>query len=202
MSGRGPGARRGRGGLNPRSAMSIKFTCTCGQHLRARDDMAARRSLCPRCGRPVGVPTAQTSQRGAEAGPLSPEERRRRAPQAAGAGAGRQETTDTVIVPYATDPFRTPAATVEPLGPRLDLERPWYQVVELPGGSGPANRGSGTPLPPTSRHAGGGRPADRPRDDRDEPVFRVQEPSEEESAEDVHRRQLDARLHALLDRRR
>ena len=36
--------------------MTIKFVCSCGKHLRARDHLAARRLACPRCGAPVGVP--------------------------------------------------------------------------------------------------------------------------------------------------
>src|SRR5687767_14255037 len=36
--------------------MTLRFTCTCGKRLRARDEMASRRSMCPACGRPVGVP--------------------------------------------------------------------------------------------------------------------------------------------------
>jgi hypothetical protein len=37
--------------------MSISFVCRCGKRLRAREDMAARRSMCPRCGAPVGIPS-------------------------------------------------------------------------------------------------------------------------------------------------
>jgi hypothetical protein len=61
--------------------MSIKFICSCGKHLRARDEMAARRSMCPRCGAPVGVPSRQPTHRGAPAAPLSPQERVRLAQQ-------------------------------------------------------------------------------------------------------------------------
>src|SRR5262249_51532561 len=39
-----------------RIPMSIRFVCRCGKHLRARNEMAARRSVCPRCGSPVGIP--------------------------------------------------------------------------------------------------------------------------------------------------
>jgi hypothetical protein len=55
--------------------MSIKFICSCGKHLRARDEMAARRSVCPQCGAPVGIPSRQATHRGAAAGPLSPLEK-------------------------------------------------------------------------------------------------------------------------------
>lgn len=55
--------------------MSIKFVCSCGKRLRARDEMAARRSICPRCGAPVGIPSREGPVRGAAAAPLSPAER-------------------------------------------------------------------------------------------------------------------------------
>jgi hypothetical protein len=51
--------------------MSIKFVCSCGKHLRAREEMAARRSVCPACGAPVGVPSLHPTQRGTSAEPLS-----------------------------------------------------------------------------------------------------------------------------------
>ena len=57
--------------------MSIKFVCRCGKRLRAHDGMAARRSVCPRCGAPVGVPSLQPTVRGAPLGPMSPAERLR-----------------------------------------------------------------------------------------------------------------------------
>ncbi len=57
--------------------MTIKFTCTCGKRLRARDEMASRRTFCPRCGRPIGVPSGQATARGTEAAPLSPLDRQR-----------------------------------------------------------------------------------------------------------------------------
>jgi hypothetical protein len=57
--------------------MSIKFICGCGKHLRARDEMAARRSVCPRCGAPVGIPSLRPTHRGTVAAPLTPDERRK-----------------------------------------------------------------------------------------------------------------------------
>jgi hypothetical protein len=58
--------------------MSIKFVCRCGKRLRAREDMASRRIMCPRCGEPVGVPSLESTHRGGE-GPLTREEIARRA---------------------------------------------------------------------------------------------------------------------------
>src|SRR5262249_28936669 len=55
--------------------MAIKFVCGCGKRLRARDDMAARRTVCPRCGAPVGIPSPQSAARGTALGPMTPAER-------------------------------------------------------------------------------------------------------------------------------
>jgi hypothetical protein len=58
--------------------MSITFVCSCGKRLRAREEMASRRSMCPRCGAPVGIPSLQSNHPGGLRGPLSPEEISRR----------------------------------------------------------------------------------------------------------------------------
>jgi hypothetical protein len=70
--------------------MSIKFICTCGKHLRARDEMAARRAFCPRCGNPVGIPSLQPTHTGTPAHVLTPAERlrRRRVPAPGGEAPG------------------------------------------------------------------------------------------------------------------
>jgi hypothetical protein len=60
--------------------VTIKFICSCGKHLRARDEMAARRSFCPRCGQPVGIPSLKPNLPGAEP-PMTPLERMRLARQ-------------------------------------------------------------------------------------------------------------------------
>ncbi len=57
--------------------MTIKFICSCGKHLRARDEMASRRSVCPRCGAPIGVPSLHPNHPGDTLGPMTPDERRR-----------------------------------------------------------------------------------------------------------------------------
>src|SRR5262249_44592908 len=62
--------------------MTIKFICTCGKHLRARDEMASRRSVCPRSGAPVGIPALAPTNPG-HVPPLSPLERLRLARQRA-----------------------------------------------------------------------------------------------------------------------
>ncbi len=53
--------------------MSIKFVCSCGKRLKARDDMAERRTVCPRCGNPVGIPSLDPNR----ATPMTPAERLR-----------------------------------------------------------------------------------------------------------------------------
>lgn len=55
--------------------MSIKFVCSCGKRLKARDEMAQRLSVCPRCGSLVGIPTSKT-----QAAPLPTAVRLRDAP--------------------------------------------------------------------------------------------------------------------------
>src|SRR5438445_5178670 len=57
--------------------MSIKFICSCGKHLRARDEMAGRRSVCPQCGMPVGIPLLNATHPGAATGHMTPAERLR-----------------------------------------------------------------------------------------------------------------------------
>jgi hypothetical protein len=57
--------------------MAITFVCRCGKRLRARDNMAQRRSICPACGAPVGIPSREPSADG-RAGPMTPEEISRR----------------------------------------------------------------------------------------------------------------------------
>lgn len=53
--------------------MSIKFVCSCGKRLKARDDMAGKRIPCPRCGNPIGVPSLDPNQ----PTPMTPAERLR-----------------------------------------------------------------------------------------------------------------------------
>jgi hypothetical protein len=46
--------------------MAIVFQCRCGKHLKARENNAGRRTICPNCGAPVGIPTRRPTHRGAE----------------------------------------------------------------------------------------------------------------------------------------
>src|SRR5579871_6490204 len=88
--------------------MSIKFICSCGKHLRARDEMAARRSMCPRCGAPVGVPSMRPTHAGTVAAPLTPQERRRL----------RREA------PSLDDPFTHAPDTTFPANPSTQFAAP------------------------------------------------------------------------------
>lgn len=76
--------------------MSIKFICSCGKHLKARDEMARRRSVCPRCGQPVGIPSGEPTHPGTAAAPLTPAERLR---LAARRGAARAAESGTATPP-------------------------------------------------------------------------------------------------------
>ncbi len=55
--------------------MSIKFFCSCGKHLRAREALAGKRSVCPACGQLVGVPSLQATHRGTTPAPMTPAEK-------------------------------------------------------------------------------------------------------------------------------
>ena len=116
--------------------MSINFICSCGKHLRARDEMAARRSMCPRCGAPVGIPSMRPTHGGTTAGPLTPQERRRlrrdSPPDAFGAEAAATITADppadSTLKPSRLPlPWRTPRVR----RPR-HLETHWYQCLVYP----------------------------------------------------------------------
>jgi len=90
--------------------MSIRFVCVCGKHLRAHDEMAARRSVCPECGRPVGIPSQQPTQRGTEAEPLSLTDNPVRVEQPASANipAGDFLRYRVVALPDGSVPVRVP----------------------------------------------------------------------------------------------
>jgi len=122
--------------------MTIKFICTCGKHLRARDEMAMRRSICPRCGAPVGIPSLQPLHREATLGPMTPAERVRAKQNAAASGRLPQDAAATTagspLRPGGEDPLRRmlqehvvglvlPRARV----PR-QLEKHWYECLLYP----------------------------------------------------------------------
>jgi len=89
--------------------MSIKFFCSCGKRLKAKDAMAARRTICPACGNPVGIPSQQPTQRGTAAAPLTPFERQARERQAL-AAAGTSTAAPSVLPELVPPPLsREPA---------------------------------------------------------------------------------------------
>src|SRR5258708_40039669 len=61
--------------------MTIKSVCTRGRRLKARDQMASRRAVCPRGVPPFGLPSRTPTHAGTTAPPLSPPERLRLARQ-------------------------------------------------------------------------------------------------------------------------
>jgi hypothetical protein len=125
--------------------MSIKFVCSCGKRLRARDEMAARRSMCPRCGAPVGVPSMRPTHAGTAAAPMTPEERRRRRLASPSLNDPFSHAPDTTFpanpstqIAAAPPPPPPPAAalTDRKLIRRLrrvrHLEAHWYQCASYP----------------------------------------------------------------------
>lgn len=117
--------------------MSIKFVCSCGKHLRARDEMAARRSMCPRCGQPVGVPSLQPTHAGTQAAPLTPQERIRLNRNKPSRDNDGVETI--AIYPSLTQPARPPASLDNPPpSPKIyrrhrrQLEQHWHQCLAYP----------------------------------------------------------------------
>jgi hypothetical protein len=101
--------------------MSIKFVCTCGKRLRARDDMAARRSFCPRCGSPVGIPSQEPTHPGTPAAPLSPMQRRQLARQRA--TQDRAVPPEELAAAMMPAPAATPVLTRAEITPDVGLDR-------------------------------------------------------------------------------
>jgi hypothetical protein len=98
--------------------MTIKFICSCGKHLKARDEMAARRSVCPRCGSPVGIPSQQVGPDGTIITPMTPMERLRHA-----RARGLQSAPQVWPKSDPDSPQSPEAAAVEPLIVRLLASR-------------------------------------------------------------------------------
>jgi len=47
----------------------IKFTCTCGEPLRVKDELAGRRVRCPACRQAIEVPPTPVSRAPGRMGP-------------------------------------------------------------------------------------------------------------------------------------
>jgi hypothetical protein len=126
--------------------MTIKFVCSCGKHLRARDDMAAHRVLCPRCRSLVGVPSLQPTHPGTAANPMTPEERRRNARQRAPVAAEGVRAATAVdalvdaaglspdgLAPATDAPRRDPSEVVTlRAAPPRRREARWYHCLGYP----------------------------------------------------------------------
>jgi hypothetical protein len=122
--------------------MTIKFICTCGKHLRARDEMAMRRSVCPRCGNPVGIPSLGPTHRGAPLGPMTRDELlRRRSKVSTDTPAGDATVKDNKHQADRLgkeDPLRRLlrehiASLVNPHARRpRQLEKHWYECLFYP----------------------------------------------------------------------
>ncbi len=110
--------------------MSIKFVCSCGKHLRARDEMAARRSMCPRCGNPVGVPSLEPTHAGTQAAPLTPQERRRLNRNKLSSDAFTTGITTALTADAPVPPSQ--AGRTPKVRRRRQLEKHWYQCLAYP----------------------------------------------------------------------
>jgi hypothetical protein len=112
-------------------SMAIKFYCSCGKHLRAREAMAGRRSQCPACGQPVGIPTLEPTHRGAPAPHLSLAERQKQS------SLGLADFPVYPLSPAeaeATLEKAQPGRAQRKPRPRrvLALETRWYQCLAFP----------------------------------------------------------------------
>ncbi len=118
--------------------MTIKFICSCGKHLKARDNMAARRSVCPRCGSPVGIPSLKPTHAGTVAAPMTPAERQRRTRERAAASVSGPSPADAVISeaprPLDTRLVRLVSARGprQPNPPGRILEQHWHECLLYP----------------------------------------------------------------------
>jgi hypothetical protein len=116
--------------------MSIKFFCSCGKHLRAREALAGKRSLCPACGKLVGVPSLQPTQRGTVAAPISPAERAKlgRYGEAWEAESAAATATATESPPGTESADGRDASPKPRRRPRRDmaLEKHWYECLLFP----------------------------------------------------------------------
>jgi hypothetical protein len=87
--------------------VSITFTCLCGKRLKARESSAGKRTQCPQCGEPVGIPESSA--------PVAPPSSRKEAADAATTAARvaqAQPIPASILAPSAS-------AEIEKLG---DLE--------------------------------------------------------------------------------
>lgn len=91
--------------------MSITFTCLCGKRLKAQESSAGKRTQCPQCGEPVGIPLSSAPT----GPPVSRKEAARAAsdPEAA-KSATQNSATPAKPVPQPSAPNGNSAATPKP----------------------------------------------------------------------------------------
>src|SRR4051794_18885366 len=99
--------------------MTIKFVCSCGKRLKARDEMASRRTPCPRCGALVGVPALRTSDPNGEAIPDLP-----RPAAATTLDVQAIETAIVQLLPRKSETRRK--------RPARHLEQHWHECLRYP----------------------------------------------------------------------
>lgn len=94
--------------------MRITFTCLCGKRLKARESSAGKRTQCPQCGEPVGIP--------ASSAPAAPPSSRKEAANAAVAGSREVLPIPVSILPPAANET---ANSGEPVGP---TPKPYFMI--------------------------------------------------------------------------
>jgi hypothetical protein len=90
----------GLSGVNParkeNPAMSIALSCPCGNTMRIRDELSAKRVRCPECGEVLRVPAASVAesplQRDSAASRLPPKKRSRKRQSNSGRGGRAPQT--------------------------------------------------------------------------------------------------------------
>ena len=75
--------------------VSITFTCLCGKRLKARESSAGKRTQCPQCGEPVGIP--------ASSAPAAPPSSRKEAANAATTASRKVIPIPAAILPTAAN---------------------------------------------------------------------------------------------------
>jgi hypothetical protein len=119
--------------------MTIKFVCSCGKRLRARDEMARVRAFCPRCGQPVGIPSGQPTHPGTAAAPMTPAERLR---HSRGRGTSSPAETTAKAPPRPANPAP---------GPTTEVNRDPFGRLVLSVLTGRRSPGKQRPRPPEAR---------------------------------------------------
>ena len=114
--------------------MTIKFVCGCGKHLRAGDDMARVRVLCPGCGTLVGVPSLEPNVAGGQRA-MTPRDRVRHGrnnPPPPEAVAAERLLQEVLAGPKAARRRVRLHSGKGPRRPTRPLEQHWYEFLIYP----------------------------------------------------------------------